>query len=361
MKSIRNEKGYILVLAMMISLILTIMTAAVMNSSIFEMKLAGNDLLKKQAFFNAESGWNIFATKLVKGEIVDDPNDINWSFTLNESLGDFGSYSVKGFYDVVGGKIVSIAGSPVYVLLSTGYKQESNQIVEVKIVKNPSLEPPSALYAKSPVKIKGSSTYIQGTNACLSGYSKPGIITTTGTIDISGNPVIDGSPPQVTWSDLDIKVGEMVDYFKDYANFKYSFNGNETVSGGDWGSLTGDPTGPLFPVGKSNIVYFDMGSDGTKTIKLSGGSHGAGLLLVRGNLEVNGGFSWYGVILVTGSISYTGGGEKNITGGVVSGDETTMEGLDIGGNARIIYCGDVKKYLEKDLSSLKIKYWVHKF
>jgi hypothetical protein len=53
-------------------------------------------------------------------------------------------------------------------------------------------------------------------------------------------------------------------------------------------------------------------------------------------LEVNGGFSWHGVILVTGSVKYTGGGDKQVTGGILSGG--TVDADLIAGNANIVYC-----------------------
>jgi hypothetical protein len=107
-------------------------------------------------------------------------------------------------------------------------------------------------------------------------------------------------------------------------------------------------TGPM------NIIYFNMNGD--KTLKLAGNSHGAGLLLIEGNLEINGGFTWYGVILVTGAVDYTGSGEKNITGGVLSGRNTKIEG-DLGGNSGIFYCRVVSNKLKDIIPPLKITRW----
>jgi len=103
-----------------------------------------------------------------------------------------------------------------------------------------------------------------------------------------------------------------------------------------------------------NIIYFNM--DGNKTLKLAGDSHGAGILLVEGNLEINGGITWYGVILATGAVTYTGGGDKNVTGGIISGENTTIE-VDIGGNAGIIFCSNVSNKLKEIIPPLKIIRW----
>ena len=89
---------------------------------------------------------------------------------------------------------------------------------------------------------------------------------------------------------------------------------------------------------------------------MTGGSHGAGLLLIEGNHEINGGFAWYGVILATGAVDHTGGGEKNITGGIMSGANATIE-VDIGGNSGIIYCSVVSNKLKDIIPPLKITRW----
>jgi hypothetical protein len=101
-----------------------------------------------------------------------------------------------------------------------------------------------------------------------------------------------------------------------------------------------------------NIVYFDMKGD--KTLTLAGGSHGAGILLVNGNLELHGGFTWYGVIIVTGALDYTGGGQKNVTGGIMAGETTTVQ-LDVGGNAGIVNCSNARKKIK--VAPLKITQW----
>ena len=95
---------------------------------------------------------------------------------------------------------------------------------------------------------------------------------------------------------------------------------------------------------------------GTETLKLEGDSQGAGILLVNGNLEINGGFTWYGVILVTGAVDYAGGGQKNVTGGIMAGENATIKG-EIGGNAGIVYCSSVSNKLKDIVPPLKITRW----
>jgi hypothetical protein len=149
----------------------------------------------------------------------------------------------------------------------------------------------------------------------------------------------------------------MVDYLKGDADFKYSYSENQTLTGysDGWGTPTSSDTSvPITYTGPMNIVYFNMNGD--KTLKLTGGSHGAGLLLIEGNLEIDGEFTWYGVILATGAVGYTGGGEKNITGGIMSGGNVTLDG-DIGGNSGTIYCSVVSHKLKDIVPPSKITRW----
>jgi hypothetical protein len=96
--------------------------------------------------------------------------------------------------------------------------------------------------------------------------------------------------------------------------------------------------------------------NGDKTLKLVGNSHGAGILMVEGNLEIKGGLVWYGIILATGSVNYIGSGEKNVTGGIISGGNA-MIGIDIGGNASIIYCSVLSNQLTDIIPPYKIIRW----
>jgi hypothetical protein len=149
----------------------------------------------------------------------------------------------------------------------------------------------------------------------------------------------------------------MVTYLKGDADFTYEYTSNQTLTGfsNDWGTPAGTgTTEPLSYDGPMNIVYFDMNEN--KTLTLAGGSHGAGILLVNGNLELHGSFTWYGVIIVTGALDYTGGGQKNVTGGVLTGETATVQ-VDVGGNAGIMYCSEVANKLKQMVSPLKMTRW----
>jgi hypothetical protein len=149
----------------------------------------------------------------------------------------------------------------------------------------------------------------------------------------------------------------MLDYLKKDAHFKYSYSGDQTLTGysDNWGTPTSSgPSVPITYTGPMKFVYFNM--QGTQRLKLAGDSHGAGILLVEGNLEVYGGLTWYGVILATGAVECTGSGQKNVTGGILAGENATT-GVDIDENSGITYCSAVSNQLKDIVPPFKITRW----
>ncbi len=387
-KGLREEKGIALVLGMLLLLILTLIGISALNDSTYDVLISGNERASVQAFYVAEAGINEFMGRFrdsATDHIPDSgPSNPNWKVLLAKYPGkgaaqlgyvssdpnsipslqnqlDFG-VEIKHKIDAAN-QVVKYGGAPIYLLKSYGFTADGgSKVLEVELKKSPNYDPPAALYSEVPVHIHGSSIYINGNDGCGSVNNKPGIITTTASpITESGGPSINGLPPKVTLTSnpppTNLPIKEMLNYIKGDANFKYSYSGDQTLTGysDGWGTPTSSGTTvPITYAGPMNIVYFNMNGD--KTLKLAGDSHGAGILLVEGNLEINGGFTWYGVILATGAVSFTGSGEKNVTGGIISGENTTME-VDIDGNAGIISCSAVSNKLRDIIPPLKVTRW----
>jgi hypothetical protein len=386
---LREEKGMVLVLGMLLLLVVTLIGISALNTSTYDIRISGNQRASVQAFYAAEAGIHEFMGRFRAGatnQVSDsDPSNPGWKLLLAKDPGngatqigyvsgnpnsipslqnqlDFG-VEVKHKIDEAN-QVIKYGGAPVYIVKSYGFAADGgNKVLEVELIKSPGYDPPSALYSEMPVRIHGSSTYINGNDVCGT-TNKPGIMTTTATtppITESGNPSVEGSPPKVTHTGTppptNLPLKEMLGYLKGDSNFKYGYNENQTLTGysDSWGTPTSsDPTVPITYTGPMNIVFFNL--QGTKTLRLEGDSHGAGILLVDGNLEINGEFAWYGVILATGTVVYTGGGRKNVTGGIMAGENATNE-TDIEGNVGIIYCGAVSSKLDEIIPPLKITRW----
>jgi hypothetical protein len=386
MKSRAPERGSILVLSLLMLLVLSLIGLAALGTTTYQATISGNKRVSEQAFYRSEAGINEFVGRFRPGagSVITDaaPSNPNWKLYLAvdatraqavgyastnpdhhfvQSLQNTLDFIVEVRHKVnIANAVITKSGAPVYIVTSRGHTQEGgNRVVEIELIKSPSLDPPAPLYSEQPVNIHGSSTHIQGIDACGSN-DKPGIVTTlsktpTDPINISGSPTILGSPDPKVYGAPNLNLREMLDYLKKTPDYSYTHTGNQTISGTSWGTPVGSgTTSALTYSGPMNIVYFNM--NGTNTVKLTGGTTGAGILLVDGNLEMNGGFQWYGLIIVTGSVDYTGGGEKNVTGAVMCGESATVQ-VDVGGNAGIIYCSAVSNSLKNKVSPYSIIRW----
>ncbi len=383
MKRLKEEKGFALVFALLMMLALTLLGVSAVNTTTHDNTISGNPRISKEAFYIAEAGLHEFMGRFrpgVIGEMTDThPSSPDWSLFLApnteraagvgynsacsnhvfvQSLQNDMDYGVEITHKVdASNKVVTRAGFPVYMVKSHGFTvQRGSKVVEAEINKVPNFEPPAAVYSKAPVFIRGNSTHIDGMDRCGS-ISMPGIITPTSTVNREGSPVINGAPSVITDSASSISLRDIAEYFRGVADFTYSFQENQTLSGYSvrWGSPVRArvDSASLTYTGPMNAVYVNM--QGDKTLSLEGYSHGAGMLIVNGNLQVRGGFSWYGIIIVTGSLSFEGGEEKNVTGGILAG-ETVTTMTEIAGDADILYCSEAIGKL-KGKTPLKMVQW----
>ena len=253
----------------------------------------------------------------------------------------------------------------IYLVSSEGTYAGSSRVIEAEIAKLPPVNVPAALSVNASTTVKGSSTHIIGTDAC-GGNDLPGISSSNspGSIILSGDPNIEGvGVPAIAYNGTVIDVQNLINTYKKTANFTYTVsNATHTASttpgpGDNWGTPTAGATSQS-PSSCSvrNIVYYNTGGTG---IQLSGGVSGCGMLLVEGDLKLSGNFSWYGPIITTGSLSILGGGNKNITGGILSGGSTTNAEDAIGGNTNIVYCSQAMNS-QTDSMSIQILSWMDK-
>ena len=388
MKRLGEEKGIVLVMALLFLLVLGLLGMSAIISTQYDNRISGNKRVSEQAFYVAEAGIQEVLGRFregATGEIEDtEPLYPNWKRFIAlspdqaakvgyvssnpsqflQSLQNQLDFAVELRHKVnIANAVVTRDGNPVYLMASLGVTQEGGRkSIEVELDPRPNLGAGGALYSEKPVDLLGTSTYIQGMDACGTNHV-PGVAITlpddpmNDPVDTNGSPTVEGSPEDIQYETPNRNLKEMVEYIRKDANFRYAYGSNQTLTGmsEQWGIPSGSgTTTPLSYSGALNIVYFNMGGD--KTLKLAGGSHGAGILLVDGNLEINGGFKWYGLIIVTGALDFTGGGEKNITGGVMTGESATVE-VDVGGNAGIINCSAVRPQLENLVAPVRMVRW----
>lgn len=254
----------------------------------------------------------------------------------------------------------------IYVITSYGSADDASKIIQLEATRVPPVTAKAALYTGTSANILGSSTDIIGDDGCGGATDLPGIATPKDEADApvstSGNPTITGgglAEPSVSYSESPaMNVQGMVSAMTGFADFSYTVNSathtDTTIPGpGDgWGAPTpGATLEDPSSCDECNIVHYDTENT---YIKLSGGVSGCGILLVEGDLEAHGGFSWYGPVLVTGCFTFTGGGDTNITGAVITGEDT--DGDIIGGNTNIVYCSSAVDAVQgRALSTLSWK------
>jgi Tfp pilus assembly protein PilX len=386
-----RESGFILITALFVILLLSILALVAASMVTSELKFASDDRESKKGFYIAEGGVEEVRARMQTtspNPIVDNsPSNPNWKLFV----GDLSQTQEKGFdagntnhvrYDKIVdlGYVVTVThklneanqvlrwgdansdglpeenttfGNPIYVITSEGQTETGRtKTIRIEASSFPEISKFAALYTKEPTEINGASAYITGIDQCSSTTSVPGILSKS-SVNESGHPTIDGFPAAMLTNDAtDLKVEKMIDSSKWRASYNYYYSSDQTLSGMNWGVPVAGAT-PQSPTicSVKNVVYFNMNGKG---LKLAGGTTGCGLLMVKGDLEVNGGFQWYGAILVTGSIKYTGGGEKNVTGMMLSAGVGKVD--QVGGNAAIVFCGTAIDNQTKDLPLVVLRW-----
>jgi hypothetical protein len=252
---------------------------------------------------------------------------------------------------------------------------------------------PGALYSKSPVKVNGSNTTINGNDAC-GGSNKPGIITRIENdkgdlvnLDLNesinfqngqlfGNGI---SEPVTGKSEVtaveavteinsfqDYSLQGYIDFYKSVATYvsaDASIQGDAKVLSSDGEYMTVnkllgsndikiDKKNPIQPVqlkqnAEPNVIYLNPPVTNQKKEVTLTGVEGHGLLLIDGSANLSGGFVWYGLIIASGGIKFTGqgGGGKNITGAVMVGESGSDLDSELLGSTAIYYCSTATNHL----------------
>ncbi len=392
---VKGERGSALIVGLLLIFVLTILGLAGMMSTTMELKIAANDRSAKQVFYIAEAGVEEGRTRLQvsasASPITDNyPADSSWTafigiatraaekgyqssnpkHVLYNQLISSNDYvvtiahksnatgNILKWGDSDGDGILdenTTVGQNIYVITSEGYTTNgASKALRTEVVKAPPIPSYAALYTKEATIIQGTSVSVLGMDHCGTA-NVPGVLTKS-TVGTNGNPTITGSPSGVVQnSPLNIDVQKYVDDFSKRANYSYNVNG-ATLTGMDWGSPTpGATQQDASSCSAKNVVYFNTSST---YVKIAGGSHGCGVLIIDGDLSVQGGFQWYGVILVTGSITFTGGGAKNVTGAMLAGGTASAD--LVGGDANIVYCSQAV-YNQTDSLPLITLRWVELF
>ncbi len=185
MKRLGEEKGFVLVLALMLLLVLGLLGMSAISTTTYDNRISGNKRNSEQAFYVAEAGVQELLGRFrqgATGEITDlKPLNPNWKsfIALTEDVAARAGYASGNtdqlFYQSlqtrldfgvevkhktnIANAVVTKDGLPVYLVTSLGFTPEGSQKrIEVELNQRPSLNPGAALYTERPVDLLGSST-----------------------------------------------------------------------------------------------------------------------------------------------------------------------------------------------------------
>ncbi|HSR09959.1 MAG TPA: hypothetical protein VLS90_00840 [Thermodesulfobacteriota bacterium] len=360
-----NNRGFVLITSLLFMLVLAILTVMALTVTTVDYRIAAANQSIEQVFLQAEGGVEEARSRLQSTS----PNKILDTMTNNAGckvfIGPLDKAQAQGYtggagqsrvdsvtgmtnvttisHKVSSGQVMywgdtngdgvpeenPVSGTNIYVILSEGYDATgSSKKVEIEVTPMPPVSMPAALYAKDVIVINGSSTEIHGKDLC-SGVDVPGVLTRQ-TVSISGKPTIEGEPPIIQNDPTDIDIRGMINTLRSYTTAIVPAGNVNNANFGTPTLVTGRTDG-LLQCSDKNVVY------ARGDVTFAGTSKGCGILMVDGNLTAHD-LTWYGIILVTGQIKFEGGGQKNVTGVIMSGGNSVTVDDTFGGNSVLNYC-----------------------
>ena len=338
-RMVRNEPGIALAIAIFALVVVGALVAGAFFAGTQEQRLGENSRRATQAFGVAETGlteqvrlWD----PVVNNQVLVYPSD---SVTVAQvtTPGRTGSYG--GFIYKLNPNtyLIDVTGSDTASRLSDaagfGARQRLGLLSRVRIL---DIDIQASLTTQGNVSIRGNAE-VDGHNqhptgwtncAALGADTMPDLagVRTTGTVSTSGNGTVGGQPPVFT----DNTVGDST--FVQYGDVTFEeLAARATISRGG-GVIRTEPSvvggvcnradllnwgDGLNPLGACSRYFPIIYINGDVTLN---GIQGQGILLVRGNLEVQGSYEFFGIAIVLGELRTAGGGGSiaHFWGGVLA-------------------------------------------
>lgn len=402
-----GNKGFVLVLALVTMLAMTIIGLSVVMNMTTDMQLSRNEGDAKMAFQLAEAGINEAIARLhlpsANNYNIEEPasgqplhRDLTWSDSFGTGMGGFRNSADDLNYAVTIGYLgennpegkcdnngvspnnsgnalapppscdqtpveivmfgrdfnmgtltnINFGKFPVYSISSTGTSNGTSRTV-VAYVGATSLntDTEGAINTNSCIDIAGGSTTITG------GVKEAG----NGGCGTCNNAIagcaVKAAPDQMsTYLGPDIAdVIGFADEIHNCTNGTCSAAGDDIPSSGKIDDVVldwGDYAGDTY----STMIYINNPG---REVELSGNFTGRGILIVAGDLKLSGNLSYEGLIYVFGQLSIAGGGNNlNVQGGVMA-DSTVA----LNGNVNVSYDQGTLEAVAKENSTSSIILW----
>ena len=373
-----NEKGFVLPVGLMFLAIIVILGTTAVIITTTDLKIGTNYKLSEQTFYVAEAGIQRAANALEAGASngFDDEllgadgssgtsDDGILSFGSSVSFGG-GTYAVQVTDNNDDGDLFSDSDGKVLITSIGTIDNASKTIEAIYYYQEIDVNGALGIYGPNPtVELSGASEIDgrdynvppdfdcsgAGCTATLAGGApaETGIyteeaITQVGLIsdETDSKQNVFGGPP----IDED---GGGVGSVSEWQNFANSLTPDLTVDSATEGTITEN----IF--GSRDNPQITMITDSALTgTHLSGTIDGAGILIVKGDLQITGTFHFEGLVIVMagGDLVVTGTGRSILYGSVVLAGSGASSEVDYGGHASIRYSTQALKYASDTMSNL---------
>jgi hypothetical protein len=352
MKHHNQERGYLLVAALLFSMTLAAFVTSLLSSGVAMRRQARYQTASQMAHYAAESGVHYAVAKLSGIEratflaagghqgILQGSGERAPHYRVMVTQG----LDIDGNDNDQDGEIDEPEEANMLELTSRGDYDGVARTVRVTLLaryETPTM--PGATYFGDPAAklgFNGNAFMISGFDVDLednkTGVVRPGIVVNGSPSGIlsqitsqeSDNVIGLGGTPSVAAATEELDLAALVEQGAQVADFTLDAGSTHKPSEeGEWGTLDAP-----------KIIYAPNGA------KISGGSEGAGILIVHGDLEISGEFEWRGLVIVQGrAIFKGGGGTKRLRGALVVEDEVFVDeaadpytGMRAGGTVEIV-------------------------
>jgi hypothetical protein len=342
-----NERGIALGIAVVALVVIGGLVAAALLVGVPEQRGGRNTIKLEQAFSSAQQGVHFQVAGWKPGHAYN-------KMAVNDSASFSGTLAKKsGWYR---GKVRRLSSS-LFLVESEGFsadsltRQQVGLLVRLRLFE---LGIRAAVTIQGTIQVSGNPT-VDGNDRIPTGWSgcgplKPpeaGVrLRSLSDVTVQGAAKVLGSPPVEVDSTI---TGQSLLTFGNGLKFDdlaamatlvltpatyngmapaFSMGTCNTAVQSNWG----DPKNPASACGSYFPIILFKGSSPTK---LTTGV-GQGILLVEGDLSMAGNVEFYGPIIVKGGISVTGNGNK-INGGIVAANGGTIDNNLVGGVANVNY------------------------
>jgi hypothetical protein len=364
-----NQKGYAIVTALFIMLILMLTSTLAIYNSINEVTAAGNDVIHTASFYAADGGAVHSSIWLIDN--YDKSNNPEWKGVISGGFPNLTSYKVEVthwldddgnivFYGDEDGDYLpernSTTGRPYEVSISIGSHVRGSKVT-IKTIWEPNppfVMPEAALWVHSNVNGNGVSGAIVG-----EGPSDDSLLSKAYYDATYDCPAVPDIMYETVVHDIEYDGNTGEAYSEKQASGIYplilALDNFRQLSDYYIDSISGNKLPADVDFSEERVVFIDAGN-----VKLSQKITGSGILINNGDLEVSGNLSWNGLILVNGHITMNGGGASNstmVTGAIVA----VGDAVAINGSVDIIYnCQILNSLYNKYYSYNKIA-WLEEF